>query len=332
MRGHDLHGAIAWIATAQHGFVTSGGAYRLADAVYGAVQGDRLVAVSLRSRRAEAGRPVAPRPGAAGGALRRRAVAVGARATRARPVSTCAGAGLGARRTRSSASPSSAPIPSAGSSCCRRAGSSPPRWCCELPRPARAVARRARLGRRVQPRHRDLAGASRSVAAAEGGADGEPAARRRSPDLPRPLVGRVRRLLRQRASRAVPRRRTTRRATAPPAAWARLDQEIAAARARGGRVFCVRVFDDADRGSARLLGARHRRRLARGARRAERGAPRRHRRDHAAAEAARRSRGSNRDNRRSDGKRRLSRSISRSATRTWCASRRVSPSAAASST
>jgi dolichyl-phosphate-mannose-protein mannosyltransferase len=35
VRGHDVHGAIKWIATAQHGFVSGGGAYRLADAVYG---------------------------------------------------------------------------------------------------------------------------------------------------------------------------------------------------------------------------------------------------------------------------------------------------------
>jgi hypothetical protein len=35
VRGHDLHGALKWIGTAQHGFVTTGGAYRLADAIYG---------------------------------------------------------------------------------------------------------------------------------------------------------------------------------------------------------------------------------------------------------------------------------------------------------
>ena len=35
VRHHDLHAAIKWIATAQHGFVAAGGPYRLADAVYG---------------------------------------------------------------------------------------------------------------------------------------------------------------------------------------------------------------------------------------------------------------------------------------------------------
>jgi hypothetical protein len=35
VRGHDLPAAIRWILTAQHGFVASGGPYRLADAVYG---------------------------------------------------------------------------------------------------------------------------------------------------------------------------------------------------------------------------------------------------------------------------------------------------------
>jgi hypothetical protein len=35
VRGHDLGGAVRWVLTAQHGFVASGGPYRLADAVYG---------------------------------------------------------------------------------------------------------------------------------------------------------------------------------------------------------------------------------------------------------------------------------------------------------
>jgi hypothetical protein len=35
VRGHDLPAALRWIATAQHGFVPPGGPYRLADAVYG---------------------------------------------------------------------------------------------------------------------------------------------------------------------------------------------------------------------------------------------------------------------------------------------------------
>lgn len=35
VRGHDLHAAVKWIATAQHGFHSAGGPYRLADAVYG---------------------------------------------------------------------------------------------------------------------------------------------------------------------------------------------------------------------------------------------------------------------------------------------------------
>ncbi len=36
VRGHDLRHALAWIATAQHGFQSAGGPYRLADAIYGA--------------------------------------------------------------------------------------------------------------------------------------------------------------------------------------------------------------------------------------------------------------------------------------------------------
>lgn len=35
VRHHDLHGALAWIATAEHGFHPGGGPYRLAEAVYG---------------------------------------------------------------------------------------------------------------------------------------------------------------------------------------------------------------------------------------------------------------------------------------------------------
>jgi hypothetical protein len=35
VRGHDLAGAIAWVKTASHGFVSPDGPYRLADAVYG---------------------------------------------------------------------------------------------------------------------------------------------------------------------------------------------------------------------------------------------------------------------------------------------------------
>jgi hypothetical protein len=35
VRGHDLGGAIAWVRTAAHGFRYQGGAYRVADAIYG---------------------------------------------------------------------------------------------------------------------------------------------------------------------------------------------------------------------------------------------------------------------------------------------------------
>ena len=35
IRRHDLAGAMRWIGSAQHGFVSSGGPYRLADAIYG---------------------------------------------------------------------------------------------------------------------------------------------------------------------------------------------------------------------------------------------------------------------------------------------------------
>jgi hypothetical protein len=35
VRAHDLAGALRWIATAQHGFHSAGGPYRLADAIYG---------------------------------------------------------------------------------------------------------------------------------------------------------------------------------------------------------------------------------------------------------------------------------------------------------
>jgi hypothetical protein len=35
VRGHDLAAAVRWVATAQHGFVSPGGPYRLADAIYG---------------------------------------------------------------------------------------------------------------------------------------------------------------------------------------------------------------------------------------------------------------------------------------------------------
>jgi hypothetical protein len=35
VRGHDLPGALRWVATASHGFHPTGGAYRISDAVYG---------------------------------------------------------------------------------------------------------------------------------------------------------------------------------------------------------------------------------------------------------------------------------------------------------
>ncbi len=38
MRHHDLAGAWAWVRTASHGFADAGGAYRLADALYGAAK------------------------------------------------------------------------------------------------------------------------------------------------------------------------------------------------------------------------------------------------------------------------------------------------------
>ena len=274
VRGHDVHGALAWIATAQHGFVTSGGAYRLADAIYGAVQGDRLVAVPLRSGRAEA-RSASSSSGSC----------LCARSSSARCRRLAGARASGSIWRRSPGGPRRTRILGVAFF-----GADPERWIFVLPAgwilgrragaaAAAAVARRRRgagVDRRVQPGHRDLAGASRPMAAPEGRAHGGAAARRRPSDLPRPLVGRVRRLLRHGARRAVPRlvlRRARRRGRRAGRASTRRSR---AARARGGRVFCVRVFDDADedpRGFWELGTVGVSRAAAQGARSSQRGQP-----------------------------------------------------------
>ena len=240
VRGHDVHGALAWIATAQHGFVTTGGAYRLADAVYGLC---KAIVWSPYLYEADAQKLVGQ---LLLGLIPLAALFVGA---------------LRGKRTRERLDLAAlawwcAPYALLGVAFF---GADPERWIfilpagwilaaalvLELPRPTRAAAAvllwigAFNFMTAVWPAHRDQWPRQKAELTASQLRDGdllifpghswdEYVVFYGAPKIePFPVAYYAAR-------------------DGVTAAWARLDKEIAEARARGGRVFCVRVFDDAD--------------------------------------------------------------------------------------
>ncbi|MCU1279316.1 MAG: hypothetical protein JWM53_2862 [bacterium] len=242
VRGHDLPAAIKWIATAQHGFVSSGGAYRLADAIYGMC---KAIVWSPYLYEADAQKLVGQ---LLLGLVPIAALVVGALSTwarRARERLDLAALGVW-----------TAPYALLGIAFF---GADPERWIFVLPaawilaaalvleldRPARAVAALLvwvgafNLVTAVWPAHRDHWPRQKAELTAAQLRDGDllifPG---HSWDEYVVFYG---------APRIEPFPLSYYAARdGAAAAWKRLDQEIAEARARGGRVFCVRVFDEAD--------------------------------------------------------------------------------------
>jgi hypothetical protein len=240
VRGHDLHGAIAWIATAQHGFVTTGGAYRLADAIYGLC---KAIVFSPYLYEADAQKLI--------GQFLLGLVPLGALFVGA----------LTGRRARERLDLTAlawwtAPYALLGVAFF---GADPERWIfvlpagwilaaalvLELPRRGRAVAAvllwvgAFNLVTAVWPAHRDQWPRQKAELTARQLHDGDllifPG---HSWDEYVVFYGTPR-------FEPFPVSYYAARDGAA-AAWTRLDKEIAEARARGGQVFCVRVFDDAD--------------------------------------------------------------------------------------
>ena len=264
------HGALAWIGTAAARLLLRRRRLSPRRRDLRPRQGDRLVALSLRSRRAEAGRAAPPRPGAA--RLRSSSALLGRRRARgrARPCARSACLDRALRAPRRSLS--SAPIRSAGCSCCRPA----------VILAAALVRRAAAPGRRalaapcslwigaVQLHHRDLAGASRRVAAAEGGA--ARAAQLHDGDLvifPGHSWDEYVGFYGKAQGRAVSRCRTTPRATAPRRLGAARQGDRRGARARRPRLLRARSSTTIPIRAAGRAG-RARRRPAEGARPAHR--------------------------------------------------------------
>jgi hypothetical protein len=242
VRGHDLRGAIAWIATAQHGFVTSGGAYRLADAVYGLC---KAIIWSPYLYEADAQKLVGQ-------------LLLGLVPLAALLVGALAGVGRRARERLDLAALGwwVAPYALLG---VLFFGADPERWIfvlpagfilgaallVELPRPARAVAAVLlwigvfNLATAVWPAHRDEWPRKEAELTASQLHDGDllifPG---HSWDEYVVFYGDAH-------IEPFPVSYYAARDGAA-AAWKRLDREIAEARARGGRVFCVRVFDAND--------------------------------------------------------------------------------------
>jgi hypothetical protein len=240
VRGHDLHGALKWIGTAQHGFVTAGGAYRLADAVYGLA---KAIVWSPYLYEADAQKLV--------GQLLLGLV----------PLAALFVGTLGARRARErldlgALAAWSVPYALLGVAFF---GADPERWIfvlpagfilaaalvVELPRPGRAAAAVLawiglfNLFTAVWPAHRDQWPRQKAELTAALLHDGDllifPG---HSWDEYVVFYGSAK-------IEPFPVSYYAARDGAD-AAWARLDKEIGEARARGGRVFAVRIFNDAD--------------------------------------------------------------------------------------
>jgi len=242
VRGHDLHGALKWIGTAQHGFVTTGGAYRLADAVYGAC---KAIVWSPYLYESDAQKLVGQ---FLLGLVPLAALFVGA-------VSAW-GARARTRLDLAALGWWTAPYALLGVAFF---GADPERWIfilpagwilaaalvLERPRPARAVAAvllwvgAFNLATAIWPAHHDQWPKQKAELTAAQLRDGdllifsghswdEYVSFYGSAHIePFPVSYYAAR-------------------DGVAAAWTRLDKEIAEARARGGRVFCVRVFNDAD--------------------------------------------------------------------------------------
>ena len=240
VRGHDLHGAIAWIATAQHGFVTTGGAYRLADAVYGAC---KAIVWSPYLYEADAQKLVGQ-------------LLLGLVPLAALFVGTLRGRRARERLDVALLAWWCAPYALLGVAFF---GADPERWIfilpagwilaaalvLELPRPSRAVAAvllwvgAFNFVTAVWPAHRDQWPRQKAELTASQLHDGDllvfPG---HSWDEYVVFYGSAK-------IEPFPIAYYAARDGAP-AAWARLDKEIAATRAHGGRVFVVRVFNDGD--------------------------------------------------------------------------------------
>ena len=242
VRHHDVHGALAWIATAQHGFVTTGGAYRLADAIYGAC---KAIVWSPYLYEADAQKLVGQ---FLLGLVPLGALFVGAVSSFGRRVRE--------RLDLAALAWWTAPYAILGIAFF---GADPERWIfvlpagwilaaalvLQLPRPSRAVAAvlvwvgAFNLVTAIWPAHRDEWPRQKAELTASQLHDGDllifPG---HSWDEYVVYYGTAH-------FEPFPVSYYAARDGAA-AAWARLDKEVAAARARGGRVFCVRVFDDRD--------------------------------------------------------------------------------------
>lgn len=240
VRGHDLHGAIKWIATAQHGFVTTGGAYRLADAVYGLC---KAIVWSPYLYEADAQKLVGQ---LLLGLVPLAALFVGA---------------LQGRRARERLDLAALAVWTAPYALLGVAffGADPERWIfvlpagwilaaalvLELPRPSRAAAAvllwigAFNLFTAVWPAHRDQWPRQKAELTAALLHDGDL--------LIFPGHSWDEYVVYYGSAKIEPFPISYYAARdGAAAAWARLDKEIGEARARGGRVFCVRIFNDAD--------------------------------------------------------------------------------------
>ena len=242
VRHHDLHAALAWIGTAQHGFVTTGGAYRLADAIYGAC---KAIVWSPYLYEADAQKLVGQ---LLLGLVPLAALFVGAVSSFGRRVRE--------RLDLRALGWWAAPYAILGIAFF---GADPERWIfvlpagwilaaalvLQLPRPSRAVVAvlvwvgAFNLTTAIWPAHRDEWPKQKAELTANQLRDGDllifPG---HSWDEYVVYYGTAK-------IEPFPLSYYAARDGAA-AAWARLDKEIAAARARGGRVFCVRMFDDRD--------------------------------------------------------------------------------------
>lgn len=240
VRHHDLPAALKWIGTAQHGFVASGGPYRLADAVYGLA---KAVVFSPWLYEADASKLIGQ---FLLGLVPVAALLVGALSKpRALERLDCFALAWWV-----------APYAALGIAFF---GADPERWIFVLPagwilaaacvlelaRPARAAAAVLawvgvfNLATAVWPAHRDHWPRQKAEATAALLGDGDllifPG---HSWDEYVVFYGKAK-------VEPFPVSYYAAR-DGKAACWARLDKEIAAARARGGRVFAVRVFDDGD--------------------------------------------------------------------------------------
>ena len=244
VRGHDLHGALKWIATAQHGFVTTGGAYRLADAVYGLC---KAIVWSPYLYEADAQKLVGQ---LLLGLIPLAALFVGALQSRRAPntkIGRVDVAGLAVW---------CAPYALLG---VVFFGADPERWIfilpagwilaaalvLQLPRPSRAIVAvllwigAFNLGTAVWPAHRDQWPRQKAELTAALLHDGDL--------LIFPGHSWDEYVVYYGSAKVEPFPLSYYAARdGADAAWARLDKEIGETRAHGGRVFCVRIFNDAD--------------------------------------------------------------------------------------